>query len=35
LAEATESAATTAKEAGGGDMQAQRLLAKEAANKIG
>jgi hypothetical protein len=35
LAEATESAATTAKEASGGDRQAQRLLAKQAAQKIG
>jgi hypothetical protein len=35
LAEATETAATTAKEAGGGDLQAQRLLAKAAANKAG
>ena len=31
--EATETAAQTAQEARGGDVQAQRLLAKEAANK--
>jgi hypothetical protein len=33
LAEATETAASTAKEAGSGDIQAQRLMAKEAAAK--
>ena len=33
LTEATETPAQTAKEAGGGDIQAQRLLAKEAAAK--
>ncbi len=33
LAEATETAAQTAKEAGGGDLQAQHLLAKKAAEK--
>ena len=33
LAEATETAAQTAKEAGGGDIQAQHLLAKKAAEK--
>ena len=34
LQEATESEATTAAEAQGGDRQAQRLLAKQAAAKI-
>jgi hypothetical protein len=33
LQEATETPAQTAKEAGNGDLQAQRLLAKEAAAK--
>ena len=33
LQEARETSAQTAKEAGGGDLQAQRLLAKEAAAK--
>jgi hypothetical protein len=33
LEEATETPAQTAKEAGSGDLQAQRLLAKEAAKK--
>ena len=33
LQEATETPAQTAKEANGGDRQAQRLLAKEAAEK--
>jgi hypothetical protein len=35
LKEATETPAQTAKEANGGDRQAQRLLAKQAAEKIG
>jgi hypothetical protein len=33
LQEATESAAQTAKEAGAGDIQAQKLLAKETAER--
>ncbi|CAG9200769.1 conserved hypothetical protein [Paraburkholderia tropica] len=35
FAEATESSVQTAQEANHGDRQAQRLLAKEQANKIG
>lgn len=35
LKEATETPAQTAQEAAGGDAQARRLLAKEAANKVG
>ncbi|MGF6759046.1 hypothetical protein [Paraburkholderia sp. GAS42] len=35
LAEATETSVQTAQEAGAGDRQAQRLLAKEAAAKAG
>ncbi|KWA30269.1 hypothetical protein WL27_26260 [Burkholderia multivorans] len=35
LAEATETSVQTAKEAHGGDIQAQRLLAKEQAQKAG
>ena len=35
LAEATETSVQTAQEANRGDLQAQRLLAKEQANKIG
>jgi hypothetical protein len=34
LKEATETPAQTAKEANGGDRQAQRLLAKQAAEKL-
>ncbi|OTP72910.1 hypothetical protein PAMC26510_20710 [Caballeronia sordidicola] len=34
LAEATETSASTAKEAGAGDIQAQHLLAKEAATQV-
>jgi hypothetical protein len=34
LAEATETAASTAREAGSGDIQAQRLIVKEAAAKL-
>lgn len=34
LAEATETSVQTAKEARGGDIQAQRLLAKENAQKV-
>jgi hypothetical protein len=35
LAEATETSVQTAQEAGRGDHQAQRLLAKEQANELG
>ncbi|CAD6538445.1 hypothetical protein LMG27952_03356 [Paraburkholderia hiiakae] len=35
LAEATETSVQTAQEANRGDRQAQRLLAKEQANKVG